>query len=69
MLPLSREDMRVQKLIDVDQKVWLDDLLVEFFDEDDRDHICTMPISSRLPLHKLIWHYSDRDIFTMKSAY
>lgn len=53
----------------MDQKVWHDDLLVEFFDEDDKDHIRRMLISSRLSLDKLIWHYSDREIFTMQNAY
>lgn len=69
MPPPSSEDMRVQELIDVDQKVWRNDLLIEFFENEDMGHICTMPISSRLLPNKLIWHFSDRGIFTVKSAY
>lgn len=49
--------------------MWRDDMLVEFFEEEDMGHICMMPISSQLLPNKLIWHFSNCGIFTVNSAY
>ncbi|KAM1205667.1 hypothetical protein ACFX2G_006549 [Malus domestica] len=69
MLPLCRQDMRVHELIDVERKAWCDAKLTEFFEEEDKEHICALPISYQLSSDKLIWHYNDLGIFTIKSAY
>ncbi|XP_048444673.1 uncharacterized protein LOC125479438 [Pyrus x bretschneideri] len=57
------------ELIDVERNKWCDAKLTEYFKEEDREHIRALPISYRLPSDKLIWHYNDWGIFTVKSAY
>ncbi|KAM1022265.1 hypothetical protein TB2_043182 [Malus domestica] len=65
----SRENMLVQELIDGERRMWCDTALSEYFEEEDREHIHALPISHRLPLDKLIWHYTDKGLFMVKSAY
>ncbi|XP_070679227.1 uncharacterized protein [Malus domestica] len=67
--PPSRENMLVQELIDKERRMLCDTKLSAYFEEKDREHIRALPISNSLPPDKLVWHYTDRGQFTVKSAY
>lgn len=56
-------------LIDGERRMWCEAELLEYFEDEDREHIRTLLISVRLPLDNLIWHYTDMGHFTVKSAY
>ncbi|KAM1476266.1 hypothetical protein ACFXTO_038265 [Malus domestica] len=61
--------MLVQELIDKERRMLCDTKLSAYFEEKDREHIRALPISNSLPPDKLVWHYTDRGQFTVKSAY
>ncbi|XP_024155813.1 uncharacterized protein LOC112163786 [Rosa chinensis] len=71
LLPLrSPTTLRyVHQLIDVANGCWNVPLLESLFPSEDVEVISSIPLSSRCPEDKLIWHYDSKGVFLVSSAY
>ena len=61
--------MTVNNLIDPHHGTLQRDLIRHTFSLDDARSIMSIPLSSRLPPDRLIWAYTSKDNFTVRSAY
>ena len=61
--------MTVDNLIDPHHGTWQGDLIRHTFSPDDPRLIMSIPLSSRLPPDQLIWAYTSKGNFTIRSAY
>ncbi|KAM5583082.1 hypothetical protein ABKV19_003144, partial [Rosa sericea] len=71
LLPLrSPTTLRyVHQLIDVVNGCWNVPLLESLFPSEDVEVISSIPLSTRCPEDKLIWHYDSKGVFLVSSAY
>lgn len=60
---------RVALLIDPHTRAWSSDIIHLFFSPDDAFAIMSIPLSSRLPRDRLVWAYTPKWNFTVRSAY
>ncbi|TQD80283.1 hypothetical protein C1H46_034181 [Malus baccata] len=67
--PSSQESMKVKELIDPVMLSWRFDVLSALFSEEEVSMIWSMPISFRLPADRLIWHFYNWGLYTVKSGY
>uniref|UniRef100_A0A5B7C6K9 Reverse transcriptase zinc-binding domain-containing protein n=1 Tax=Davidia involucrata TaxID=16924 RepID=A0A5B7C6K9_DAVIN len=63
------EDMLVCDLIDFNGMVWKEDLIFSLFLNYEALNICNIPLSSRPVPDRLIWHFTNNGLFSVKSAY
>lgn len=67
--PSVNQGMHVVKLIDKDMGCWREDLVCQTFLPIDAELILQLPLCTTWPKHKLIWHFTPRGDFSVKSAY
>lgn len=61
--------MTVDNLIDLSHGTWQVDMIRRTFSPDDAQSIMSIPLSSRLPPDQIIWAYTSKGNFTVRSAY
>ncbi|XP_040367431.1 uncharacterized protein LOC121050669 [Rosa chinensis] len=66
---ISTEDWLVNDLIDAELHEWLEDVVVEMFSDMEAEIITKIPISLRALDDRLVWHFTPKGIFTVKSCY
>lgn len=66
---LDVTDAKVQELLAEDGKVWNSNLILETFWTNEAITILSIPISQRRGEDKLIWGLTNKDTFTIRSAY
>lgn len=62
-------DAKVAELIDTDLKWWKESLLGTLFTSEEVDLIKSIPINIGGKDDKLVWHFSNNGLFSVKSAY
>lgn len=62
-------DWSVAMLIDNDNHVWLEDLVRDLFNEDEREMLSLMALSERRPKDRLMWHYDKYGIYSVRTGY
>jgi len=60
---------RVQFLINPRTRAWRSDMVCQFFSPDDALAIMSIPLSSQLPRDQLVWTYTPKGNFTVRSTY
>ena len=60
---------KVSLLIDPHTVAWRTDVVQQFFSLDDAAAILSIPLSYRLPMDHLVWAYTPRGVFVVRSAY
>lgn len=59
----------IVSVIDEDRRCWNQKIVSANFFDDDAQLITSIPLCSRLPPDRLVWHYSKHRVFSVKSAY
>lgn len=62
-------DATVSVLIDEDTKQWNRDLIFRVFNPFEAQQIVNIPVSRRLPVDRLVWHFEKNGLYSVKSAY
>ncbi|KAL4615193.1 hypothetical protein ACB092_07G106400 [Castanea dentata] len=62
-------DAKVSLLINPHIAAWRTDTVQQFFSPDDAVAILSIPLSYRLPMDRLVWAYTPRGVFTVRSVY
>lgn len=62
-------DTKLSLFIDLYTTAWRIDTVQQFFAPQDVGAILSIPLSSRLPSDCLVWTYTPKGLFTVKSAY
>ncbi|MCH83709.1 reverse transcriptase-like protein [Trifolium medium] len=63
------EDSLVETLIDSDTKQWKRDLIHSCFNRTEAKQILSIPLSHRLPMDKLVWHWEKDGGYSVRSAH
>ena len=63
------QDMKVGELINNKEASWKVEVVDALFLPHDAEVIKAIPISSNLPEDKLIWTWSNNEVFSVKNAY
>ena len=66
LLPM---EMMVSALIDADSGAWLANMIRDIFMEHEADSILSIPLSTKLPVDRLVWSAAANRRFSVKSAY
>ncbi|KAM2136986.1 hypothetical protein ACFX1Q_009211 [Malus domestica] len=61
--------MKVEELIDTSTRVWRIDLLSKLFSPQEVTLVLSMPISFCALRYRLVWHYDERGLYSVKSGY
>ena len=67
--PPGLEDASVHSLFITGERIWDMDILVDIFNERDRNLILRIPISPNNVVDRLYWKYDSKGQYTVKSAY
>lgn len=67
--PIFLVDLHVQNLIDVVNRLWNSNILALLLSHGDQLVIKSILLSLKFPADHLIWHYTAKGSFTVKSAY
>jgi hypothetical protein len=63
------EDALVETLIDSDTKQWKRDLIHSCFNQTEAKQILSIPLSHRIPVDKLMWHWEKDGDYSVRSAH
>ena len=67
--PILGMECRVSKLICQLSRNWKTQLVQQSFYEHDAETILSIPLSARLPVDRMMWHFERSGIYTIKSGY
>lgn len=63
------ENWRVSDIIDHDNHTWLEQVVEDLFNDAEAEIILQLPLSYHTTIDRLIWHFDNKGIYTVKSGY